>query len=364
MDNPKKKGIPSKIDLAKHVPSDMAAKEIPSLRIGSKTIRRAALKSGGKVGASSVLALVLARSLSRKAEKNKKLQSLTKVLDAKDVKLASAHEGLDKEASIFAAGARVFGWGKNLLTRFGGRAVQGTDAALPHASTVFNSAGQGTSQALTNTNRLKNALQTAKNKVWQKGTGTKNVYRQLGSDGKPVLDAAGKEVQFLSGKGMFRAPKDWQKVKSWDTTGGWAQQLGKGVARHGTTGALGGYGLSWALNQDADWNDERRINMALGGAILHPSMRFSNKPAAIASTAAMMVPGSPVHDLMPKGFASGKSLWDRRHDKDGGERFSQIKALAGNLQQPHRAEHQRVKSSIKSMNERAKIQKRLNREGK
>jgi hypothetical protein len=346
----KRKGVPSSIDLAKHVPKDIVEKEIPKLRMGGKAIRSTALKSGAKVGVGSMLALLLARSLSRKAEQSKKVKAITGVLDAKPVKLASAD--LEKEAWI-GTGARIFGWGKNLLTRFGGRAVAGSDAALPHAGRVFQSAGSGApAQAVTMSNRLKDALGNTRNALWSRGTGMKNVYRKIGPDGKPILDKAGKEVQFLSGKGRFRAPNDWEKVKRWDQTGGWINQGVKGLARHGTHGALGGYGLSWALNSDAKWNDQRRIDMALGGALLYPGLKWSNKPAAITATAAAMAPGSPVSHLGPKGWAAGKNLWDTKGYGKGD--ISHMKTLTNSLNTRQVKRDQVWKDKARSQNESAR----------
>jgi len=349
----KRKGMPDTIDLKKHLPE--IEKQIPRLTMSRKAVTRTAMKSGAKVGTGAVLSLLLARALSRKAEKSRKLTNITNVLDGGTVKLSSA-EYLEKEAR-FAAAARMWGWGKNLLRNLAPR-VAAPEAALPHAGKVFQSAGAGTSEAVNASTRLRNALSAAKGKFWAKGTGRKNVYRKLDDAGKPLLDDAGKEVQFLSSKGMFRAPKDWQKVKRWDQTGGWIQQGVKGLARHGSQGAVGGYGLSWALNQDAKWNDQKRIDMALGGALLYPSMKFSNMPASLAAAGAQWAAPNTLGGVIPGAFTSAKRLWDTKGGD--GTRFSKMQNLSTSLAAPQLAARKATETKAKRLNANArKIQREL-----
>tara|TARA_B100000131_G_scaffold221323_1_gene212914 strand:+ start:91072 stop:92418 length:1347 start_codon:yes stop_codon:yes gene_type:complete len=231
---------------------------------------------------------------------------------------------------------------KQLSFDFGGAASRtrpsGPYANLPSASHV-TSTGRGTSQAAGMGSRLREGASKTKHYLSHKGSGFKNVYKRKGSD-----------ELFTSYRPTMLRPKNWEVVRKAHQTGGAVQRAVKGIAGGAVKGGLGAYGLSWALNRDAAWDDPKRLNMALGGAVLWPSM-FSGGPAALAMMGGMA--GSEKLRGAAGGFTPAVgALWNSRNWKDGAPSKTQS-TMANLTEATTRYDPKETKKEIDMLNRRA-----------
>jgi hypothetical protein len=206
---------------------------------------------------------------------------------------------LEKEAWVGAlargwqaargVGARLFGAGRGGAVARGAqmelplagaasRAAPAAEGALGYANlpgySRVVSAGKGSSVPGA-FHKAREVAQKTPGYLFGRGSGFKNVYRTKDT-GKV----------FSSYRPRTFRPKNWEVVKAYHQTGGVVNRAAKGMVGGAVKGGLGAYGLSWALNRQAAWDDPKRLNMALGGAVLFPSM-FQGGPAALGTMAAM-----------------------------------------------------------------------------
>ena len=119
--------------------------------------------------------------------------------------------------------------------------------------------------------RMKETLKGAGGRLFGRGTGMRNVYKN--KDGVEFLGSRmGGLANLVPGGRSILKPGNTKRgvelVSRWDQTGGVVPRMLKGMARGGARGGAAGYGLSYAANQDAAWNDPMRMRMMRGGALM------------------------------------------------------------------------------------------------